>query len=686
MAVRWPIVLRTFRRIGTPMANPVQPEQLESRCVPAFYIFEDTASTLHLKNDNSGLNDQLDVQVVNQRYQVSVGGKYVDVKLQFNSLGSVVVAAQDAGQVMIDLSDLKHVQSTIFGSLFDDTILGSQGNDIIVADAGHDLIKANAGNDTIYGGPGNEHVETAEGDDLIVQIEQDQSYLDGGAGNDFVEILINELPLWQHDYKINFRTVDVEANRIYGDALYSVFDASLSDSPVLIIGGDRSDTIVGSQWNDTIYGQQGTDSIDGLAGNDLIYGDMPSLFEQVPIEEISYEYDFITGGIGDDTLDGGYSHDNINGEAGNDLILGGDDEDWLNGNAGDDTLYGMYGRDHLTDSGGESNLLDGGQDDNDINFSVSRSAIFTDANTIEADGATSSIDNAATIEITAGDSGAILDARHARLHHVLVLNGGEGDDTIYGSDFRDVISGFGGDDLIHGGHGDDHLDGRGLYVYTYDFKRANPLDNDTISGNAGNDTVGYVGMPIISMLTTIPTDRMTSDLDIVDGGAGNDYITDGESINGGEGNDLIIASHFIDGGTGDDVILTWGNNYLTDQTRDTMIGGAGNDVIFGNGNADLIFGGEGDDTLSGGDGNDTIAGGAGRDLIHGDRTVFKNHLEPTENFDAGNDLLLGDEGNDSIFGNDGDDTIDGNAGVDFLHGQAGIDHYFTDGLDQTPGE
>ncbi|WP_340539912.1 calcium-binding protein [Nocardioides sp. GXZ039] len=88
---------------------------------------------------------------------------------------------------------------------------------------------------------------------------------------------------------------------------------------------------------------------------------------------------------------------------------------------------------------------------------------------------------------------------------------------------------------------------------------------------------------------------------------------------------------------------------LTDDGRDTVRGGAGNDFI----NTAFM-----DDRAWGGDGDDWIRVGTGQNLVYGD---------------GGNDRLVGGDNEDQIRGGTGDDRIGGLSGDDVLWGDAGAD-------------
>ncbi len=136
------------------------------------------------------------------------------------------------------------------------------------------------------------------------------------------------------------------------------------------------------------------------------------------------------------------------------------------------------------------------------------------------------------------------------------IEGGNGDDRLYGGYGNDFISGGGGKDAIYGGRGNDRLDGG--------------AGNDLIHGELGNDELF--------------------------GGAGNDKLM------GDEGADAI------EGGLGNDTLYGGSGN-------DTLTGDEGNDQLYGESGRDLLFGGLGDDYLNGGGQGDTLDGGPGRNKL-----------------------------------------------------------------------
>src|SRR5215207_5215815 len=167
------------------------------------------------------------------------------------------------------------------------------------------------------------------------------------------------------------------------------------------------------------------------------------------------------------------------------------------------------------------------------------------------------------------------------------------------------------------------------------------------------------------------------------------------TINGAGGNDTITGSQFADtisGGAGNDRIVG-GRNPA--NTRDTMLGEAGDDTLVWNP-------GDGDDTMDGADGNDTIEvnGGGGGELftvkpsstpgrVQFDRTgatppgPFNLDIGTAERLDmnanGGDDTVTAANGLNAlgfaldIDGGDGNDVLTGGDGPDLITGGAGND-------------
>lgn len=258
------------------------------------------------------------------------------------------------------------------------------------------------------------------------------------------------------------------------------------------------------------------------------------------------------------------------------------------------------------------------------------------------------------------------------------MDGGDGNDRLFGQGGNDDLDGGRGNDLLDGGEGADDLDGE--------------LGNDTLVGGAGADTLkGGAGDDALIGGTG-------ADVFKFERGAGRDVITDftnGEDRLEIDGFNLAAIQSIIATArqVGDGVILDLGagttitlqNFRLADldladfrnvpgappvtpppptagrvidgtNGADTLTGTAGNDDMDGRRGNDLLRAGAGNDSVDGGDGNDTLSGEDGQDDIDGGR---------------GNDRLDGGAGNDVLSGGRGDDVLTGGAGADVFEFERG---------------
>ena len=204
------------------------------------------------------------------------------------------------------------------------------------------------------------------------------------------------------------------------------------------------------------------------------------------------------------------------------------------------------------------------------------------------------------------------------------LTGTNEAENLYGGSGADELYGYGGNDSLWGGAGDDRLDGG--------------AGNDRLYGESGNDTLqGGDGLDIL-----VGGDGDDS----LDGGAGDDVI-----IGDGQGDLQSVIEDAVNAETFRDFLILKSpeelESYMSkfetqNDGKDTLDGGAGDDLLFGMGGDDILRGGDGNDLLFGGSGNDYLDGGAGEDAIFGG---------------AGNDIIVYDS-NDYL--------VSGGSGIDFM--------------------
>jgi parallel beta-helix repeat protein len=562
---------------------------------------------------------------------------------------------------------------TITTSEGDDTIYGRAGTDTIYSGAGDDYVEGNEDTDTIYAGSGTDYVDAGTGNDLVYAEDGDDVAI-GGDGDDLIE---------------GGGGLDV----LLGDM-------GVVTSTVILTGGIGRDTIRGQDGDDRIYGQGGDDTLEGNAGQDTIFGHDGN-------DSVSggTERDYLVAGAGNDTVFGNEADDLIEGGAGDDLIEGGLGADRIYGDDGNDTIYGFSvagvsdnapeivfagaGNDLVYGSGG-ADELDGGPGidilhglaGNDL--IVAGTGIGDELYGGDGDDRLQGSDEGADTDPDFNDTTRFGDW----------LEGGPGNDTIYGLGGADAIRGGDGADWVHTGTGGDRVWAGSGNDYVY----AGRGTGDTIDGEDGDDVVygSHEGNDWITggsgrdqLYGQGGNDSLSGDDDDdqLDGGVGTDIVL------GGAGNDTLYAGggvgDSLDGGAGSDVL------HGSDDGADSLVGGAGRDTIYGKGGNDSIAGGDGDDLIEGGAGDDTISGDGGSDLIVGgaNHDTLYGHSVSGAGDDNAVDFLYGDfgtnrdepgSGRDQLFGQGGNDLAFGEADDDFIDAGAGTSDIVNYGSGEGP--
>ncbi len=465
------------------------------------------------------------------------------------------------------------------------------------------------------------------------------------------------------------------------------FDAQATDDGE---GGD--DTIDGGDGDDMIFGEEGDDSITGGDGGDWVEGgdgnDTIDTGGQAPLPDLGFpgygdihaipadpdpndDRDIVDGGAGDDLISTGDDADTIVGGTGNDTIDAGIDADKVTAGEGDDSVIGGEGSDTLKGGDGADTIY-GGLDPSLPDELNIQNGPEGDP---EEDNGRDLIDGGAGDDVLFGqdDDDTIF--------------GGEGDDIIDGGIDNDSIFGGDGDDALTGGIGDDNVSGGDGADLIIDEEGRN-----TIFGGEGSDTVetgygsDYIDTSALLHLPDrafagfgpvppIPADfDPENDRDLVESGGGDDTVytgDDADTIDSGSGNDSIHAGvddDVVDAGDGDDIVVGG-------EGSDTIIAGEGDDTVYGgldpafpdelniedgpggdpspDNGRDWIEGGDGNDEIYGQDDRDTLFGGAGDDYVDGG---------------IDNDEVYGGDGNDTVTGGRGADTVDGGDGQDLVVG------------------
>ncbi len=342
--------------------------------------------------------------------------------------------------------------------------------------------------------------------------------------------------------------------------------------------------------------------VDSLGGEDGIY--INRINGEITERAVLY------GGDGNDGIRGGAGNDEVYGGPGDDRLewRPGDGNDLLDGNDGTDTLE-MYG----TDAAEVFAVAANG-----TRVSITRDIgnVLLDLATIER----------LTLSANGGNDSTSCTGNLAALMYI-TIDGGQGDDTLNGSNGMDVIFGGAGNDTIRTNQGNDTVfadAGDDLVLWF-------PGDgNDTIEGQQGTDKLQFNGSAInetfdiapngarVRLLRSVASVAMDlNGVEVVEvlGMAGLDVFNTAASLAG-----TSVTSLILDGGDGDDTINGSDTNDILRGGAgvDTIVAGAGNDTIIpGPGDEPAVFGGEGNDTMvsNDGDGNDVFVGQGGTDTV-----------------------------------------------------------------------
>ncbi len=500
-----------------------------------------------------------------------------------------------------------------------DSLSGGGGNDKAFGGAGNDILLGGDGADTLSGDAGRDRVDGEGGNGDRVSGGLGADTLSGGVGVGDVLVETFDVALLaltpsaltgdEIDALSNF-----EAAQLTGGASANVINASaFLAKPVTLFGGGGNDSLIGGSGNDSLLGEAGNDTLTGNSGIDTFNGgNGEDLLVEVKSENVTVtatrvqyalgaslhsnlesvqliggengnKFDVSTfdgiatliGNGGNDTLIGGNADDELTGGAGNDSLIGSGGNDTITGGSGQDTLQGRSGNDQLFGQDGNGDVLTGGAgndtlDGGDGNDAVADSGFAFTLTDLALTG--NGVDVLSAIELATLIGGAGHDRLDATAFSgSATLSGGEGDDTLLGTNHSDLLSGGNGDDSLIGAGGNDVLKGG--------------LGNDTLGGDDGQDTLN--------------------------GGDGNDQLS------GDGGNDALsgfLGDDTLNGGAG----------------TDSLIGGDGNDSLVGGDDNDSLIGGLGIDALDGGDGTDRITGGRGSRIAP---QVGDNLLGPTSEID-----------------------------------------------------
>lgn len=472
---------------------------------------------------------------------VSVDGKLADFEIARPNATDLVLIRE--GQTLT----LRNVETLIVGgtqysvtwihatrpSAFDDDISGTDGND---------MMDGLAGADTMAGGKGDDTYVVDNLKDAVIEREgggHDTVLLNVGAGNDtagsywLVEMVEDLIMSDKAAPKLSSVTGNYQDNYIRGNQYANWIDASLGNDT--LDGGGGADTLYGGSGDD-VYRIDNAGVVvreDQNSGYDTVVTKLAAYTLQADVEDLRYQgntsftgtgnglANVITGGIGNDTVDGAGGidtyvavgafadykrarpnktdlvlsngtqtitlsniekvqfsdgvktlaelYENVASE-GNDKLTGSDGNDSLNGLTGNDELRGGKGDDiYVVDNPADMIVELTGEGHDTVQVAFRASGTYVLASDVEDAVVTAP---AALAVGLAGNEGAN------------TLTGNDGANTLSGNGGNDSLSGGKGSDVLSGGAGDDLLDGgEGAD------KLAGGDGNDTYLVDAAGDTV-----------------------------------------------------------------------------------------------------------------------------------------------------------------------------------------------------
>ncbi len=575
--------------------------------------------------------------------------------------------ALDLGDVLaqvltpsLTLTIPEKVFENVIGGFGNDHLTGNELNNVLEGRAGSDTLVGLAGNDRLIGGAGDDSypfdADAALGQDEIVEV--------ANADKDLIDFSATST-----------QPIHLNLDDVVSQAVNPNLALKLSSQTGIenVYGGALADTLLGNTRGNAIQGREGNDTLNGgLAGYDILLENLAGNFTLTNTTlslgaetDVYANFDEVSL-VGDDNpniLDASAftGTARLDGQGGGDTLIGGSGLNYLTGGLGMDAIDGSLGTDLLT---------------------VERDANLTVTDTkLSVNGAGE--DDLLGIELarlTGGDGNNTLDA--SGFSGRAILDGGDGDDILIGTNQNDFLVAGPGKDRLRGGNGNDS------YLFDADHDLGSEFVEEAASGGA--DTLDFssteaMGLTVHLGLTTdqIVNPQLSLTLSATDvvenlrGSLKDDVLSGNDLINlieGLEGNDTItglLGNDIVDGGAG--------LNEFGKPFRDTLV--EARDAHFALANFALaISGGELDALL--GIESARISGGPGGNIL--DASLFTN----------GPVTLDGAGGSDILTGGSGADTLTGGAGNDSLAGKGGDDTYVfdadapldSDAITEAPGE
>ncbi|WP_280956440.1 beta strand repeat-containing protein [Ciceribacter lividus] len=481
------------------------------------------------------------------------------------------------GLAIFTMASFANVERLTYTGTANATLTGNSGDNIILGGAANDTLRGGAGADTLVGGGG---IDTASYSNATaaVTIDLKTGQHSGDAAGDSFDSIEAFIGSSYNDTFVASSGTDVLNG---GAGTLDTVDYSLSDSAVSVnlnvvmqSGGDAEgdsltnfERVVGSAFSDTLSSSTSSHNLVGGMGNDVYIIENQGVVVSENVGEGDDEVrtslsSFSIGGYANverlsytgaaDAILVGNSGDNvISGGAGNDSIHGGLGSDHLIGGNGDDILIGGEGAD----------VLDGGAGIDGVSYLASTAGVTVDLAVGTGSGGDAEGDSLISVDFAIGSN--FDDVLTANVVGSL-LEGSDGNDTVYGAGGADTIYGGSGSGLVAGGD-------------------LSPVDQaDTLFGGDGNDLI-YASGSSGNVASLNGNDSGT--LIYGDGGDDTVYATN-STVYGGTGNDtILLVGGIAHGDAGDDTLTGLGTGFQ-------LFGGGGADSFHLNGVMGFVDGGE----------------------------------------------------------------------------------------------
>ena len=480
------------------------------------------------------------------------------VNITGNNQGNTIYAGKAGGTI-----DGGAGNDTLYGGAGEDTLYGGVGNDELLGGAGNDTLHGGAGEDTLYGGVGNDELLGGADNDALYGGEGEDT-LSGGAGNDTLTSDAGNDTLTGGTGSDTY----IVSSGFTADTLIAIDQAGFTagDTDILNLQTLNHDAVAysldGSVLTITDNAAGGKVTVSGWDVNPLaqiLFADNESMTSD-QVNEIITNAPYIIP-VNKSTT---YTADHTN-HPKNTFVFSGTGWTYarIEGAGSNDTLDfsgyrdGEYRFSKFNISGVDLDhlynlkLTFSKYDDEGTATTVGSVTLVDYFVADDKPGNLALYDNASgsvrsynlLVDASGGNENDFIVKVNADYDLTNVINGGAGDDIMYGStgrdalnggDGNDVLYGMGGNNIVNGGAGEDKLyGGAGNDILN------GGADNDLLTGGAGNDTFVYAA------------------------GNGNDVVTDYT-----EGEDILQFSGGAVSGmnvTNNDIVFTVGEGSVTLQ-------------------------------------------------------------------------------------------------------------------------